>query len=137
MIATALRRLEADHGFPEPFRGTVARRKVDAKLPGVVGVGSGSSARVDPWIEMTMLNVLYFARLRESLGRDAEKIELPAGVADVAGLTAWLRARGEAWERELAPGRSWRVAVNQDMARPESPVRDGDEVAFFPPVTGG
>lgn len=84
-----------------------------------------------------MLNVLYFARLRETLGRDAEQIELPAEVGDVAALTAWLRRCGEAWERELAPGRSWRVAVNQDMARADSPVRDGDEVAFFPPVTGG
>ena len=84
-----------------------------------------------------MLNVLYFARLRETLGCDTEKIELPPGVGDIAGLTAWLRARGDTWERELAPGRNWRVAVNQDMARPDSLVKDGDEVAFFPPVTGG
>jgi molybdopterin synthase sulfur carrier subunit len=49
----------------------------------------------------------------------------------------WLRARGGAWERELAAGRPVRAAVNQDMATPATPVRDGDEVAFFPPVTGG
>lgn len=84
-----------------------------------------------------MLNILYFARLKESLGQGAERIDLPAGVVDVAGLTAWLRARGGAWEHELASARPVRVAVNQDMARGETPVRDGDEVAFFPPVTGG
>lgn len=84
-----------------------------------------------------MLHVLYFARLRETFGLDAERLDLPAGVGDVAALTAHLRARGEAWERELAPGRSWRVAVNQDMAGPDTPVSDGDEVAYFPPVTGG
>lgn len=84
-----------------------------------------------------MLNLLYFARLREVLGRETERIELPADVSTVAGLAAWLRTRGDAWERELAPGKTWRAAVNQDMAQPDTPVRDGDEVAFFPPVTGG
>jgi len=84
-----------------------------------------------------MLNLLYFARLREALGRDAERIDLPAGVANVGALTAWLRTRGDAWNRELDPGRTWRVAVNQDMARGDTPLKDGDEVAFFPPVTGG
>jgi len=84
-----------------------------------------------------MLNVLYFARLRETLGRDTEKIEVPVGVSTVAALTDWLRARGDVWERELGPGRNWRVSVNQDMASPETPVKDGDEVAYFPPVTGG
>lgn len=84
-----------------------------------------------------MLNILYFARLKETLGQGAERIDLPAGVADVAGLTAWLRARGGVWEQELASARPVRVAVNQDMARGDTPVGDGDEVAFFPPVTGG
>lgn len=84
-----------------------------------------------------MLNILYFARLKEALGRDTERIDLPAGVTDVAGLTAWLRARGGSWEVELAPNKPVRVAVNQDMARGDSVVRDGDEIAFFPPVTGG
>jgi molybdopterin synthase sulfur carrier subunit len=84
-----------------------------------------------------MLNVLYFARLRDTLGRDAERIDLPAGVTDVKGLLDWLRARGDVWATELGPGRSVRAAVNQDMAQPDTPVRDGDEIAFFPPVTGG
>ena len=84
-----------------------------------------------------MLNILYFARLKETLGQGAERIDLPSGVTDVAGLTAWLRARGGAWEQELAATRPVRVAVNQDMAHGDTRVNDGDEVAFFPPVTGG
>jgi molybdopterin synthase sulfur carrier subunit len=84
-----------------------------------------------------MLNILYFARLKETLGQGAERIELPPDVIDVAGLTALLRARGGVWEQELAVSRPVRVAVNQDMARGDTRVTDGDEVAFFPPVTGG
>jgi molybdopterin synthase sulfur carrier subunit len=83
------------------------------------------------------IEVLYFARLREVFGREREQVELPGDVQDVAGLTAWLRSRGETWERELAPGRPVRIAVNQDMAAANTPVGNGDEVAFFPPVTGG
>ena len=84
-----------------------------------------------------MIEVRYFAKLREALGKDVESFVLPAGVHDVAALTGYLQARGEAWQRELAPGRAFRVAVNQDMAEPGTVVQDGDEVAFFPPVTGG
>lgn len=83
------------------------------------------------------IEVRYFARLREVFGREREEVELPGTVQDVAGLTAWLRSRGEAWERELAPGKPVRIAVNQDMAAVDTPVVNGDEVAFFPPVTGG
>lgn len=83
------------------------------------------------------IDVLYFARLREAFGRKGERIELPAGVQDVSALTAWLCSRGEPWQRELAPGKPVLVAVNQDMATGATAVRDGDEVAFFPPVTGG
>lgn len=64
-------------------------------------------------------------------------LALPESVSSVAALTAWLRARGEAWEKELAPGKPVRIAVNQDMAEPGTVVKTGDEVAFFPPVTGG
>ena len=84
-----------------------------------------------------VVRVLYFARLREELGRADEELVLPESVKDVAGLAAFLRRRGGAWAEALAPGTAVRVAVNQDMARPSTPVRQGDEVAFFPPVTGG
>ncbi len=83
------------------------------------------------------IEILYFARLREVFGRERERVELPAGVQDVAGVTAWLRSRGEPWKHELAAGKPVRVAVNQDMAAADTPVGSGDEVAFFPPVTGG
>jgi sulfur-carrier protein len=84
-----------------------------------------------------MITVLYFARLREALGKSSEKIELPSGVRDLEGLRALLVARGGAWEQELAPHKPVRAAVNQAMAVGDAPVSDGDEVAFFPPVTGG
>jgi len=83
------------------------------------------------------VKVLYFAALREQLGTTAEEIELPEGVSTVAALRAHLRGRGGAWERALADGKLVRMAVNQDMAQPAAAIRAGDEVAFFPPVTGG
>ena len=83
------------------------------------------------------MKLLYFARLREDLGRSEDTIELPPGVDTVAGLRAHLMARGSAWQQALAQGRALQVAVNQDMAHPGTPVKPGDEVAFFPPVTGG
>jgi molybdopterin synthase sulfur carrier subunit len=84
-----------------------------------------------------VIRVCYFASLREQLGLAEEPLELPAGVADVAGLRARLRARGGVWADALAESRPVLCAVNQVMARPDQPVADGDEVAFFPPVTGG
>ena len=83
------------------------------------------------------IKVLYFASVREKLGKDAEEIELPAGVATVAGLRSHLRLRGGAWAEALADGRLLRTAVNQDMAQAGAAIKAGDEVAFFPPVTGG
>lgn len=84
-----------------------------------------------------LVRVMYFARLRETLERESEQLELPPRVADVASLSDWLAQRGGAWE-EVFQGRSMLLAaVNQEMAAPDTPLRDGDEVAFFPPVTGG
>jgi molybdopterin synthase sulfur carrier subunit len=85
----------------------------------------------------TTLSIAYLARLREALGAASERIEAPPHVNTVGSLRAWLAARGGAWATELAPGRAVRVAVNHDLADAETPIRPGDEVAIFPPVTGG
>jgi len=84
-----------------------------------------------------MLKILYFAGLREATGSGSEELVLPASVKNVEGVLALLRARGGAWAEALAASKRVRAAVNQDMAAGETPVKDGDEVAFFPPVTGG
>ena len=84
-----------------------------------------------------MVKLLFFARLREDLGTSTEDLPLPAGVATVASLRAHLMARGGAWATVLANGKALRVAVNQEMADPATAIKAGDEVAFFPPVTGG
>jgi molybdopterin synthase sulfur carrier subunit len=83
------------------------------------------------------VRVLYFARLREAVGRDREDVELPAGVATVAQLREWLVARGDPWAAAFGEIRRIRAAVDQAMAGDDAPLRDGAEVAFFPPVTGG
>jgi molybdopterin synthase sulfur carrier subunit len=83
-----------------------------------------------------MIRLRYFASLRETLGVADEQLELPAGVRDVSDLSRWLQARGDEWERALAD-RQLHVAVNQVIASPDATIRDGDEVAWFPPVTGG
>ncbi|MBV6476840.1 MAG: molybdopterin converting factor subunit 1 [Rhodocyclaceae bacterium] len=82
------------------------------------------------------LKILYFAGLRETLGKTSEYLALPERVGSVGQLHAHLAARGGAWQA-LATTKNLRMAVNQEMATPDTPLQDGDEVAFFPPVTGG
>jgi molybdopterin synthase sulfur carrier subunit len=84
-----------------------------------------------------MIDVHYFASIRESLGRAHEPVAAGAGTATVAGLVDTLVAlHGAQWHKVLREGRVL-MAVNQAVARADTAVRDGDEVAFFPPVTGG
>ena len=83
------------------------------------------------------ISVRYFASLREALGKDAEEVDLPAGVATVSGVRAYLTSRGGAYGEVLAEKKLVKTAVNQDMVKPAAAVKAGDEVAFFPPVTGG
>jgi len=84
-----------------------------------------------------MVTLLYFASFRESLGCGREQVPLPSGNCTVSSLVDVLRSREGQWNEVFAPDRPWRVAVNQRMADAATPVRPGDEVAFFPPVTGG
>lgn len=83
------------------------------------------------------VNLLYFAWLRTRIGVAGESVDLPADVTDVAGLIVWLRSRGEPYAQALANSAVVKVAVNQDYAAPDQALRDADEVALFPPVTGG
>ncbi|HKE39951.1 MAG TPA: molybdopterin converting factor subunit 1 [Casimicrobiaceae bacterium] len=84
-----------------------------------------------------MVRLVYLARLRDVFGTGTENVDLPRDVSNVTALLDWLSKRGDAWKKELASGRAIRVAVNHDIAGPETPIRSGDEVALFPPVTGG
>ena len=84
-----------------------------------------------------MVTLLYFASLRESLGCSREQVALPLGTPTVASLVDQLRSRDDRWTAAFDPGKTWRVAVNQQMANLATPLKSGDEVAFFPPVTGG
>lgn len=83
------------------------------------------------------MRLLYFAWLRARIGVAEEELPLPPEVRDVAGLIAWLRRRGAGYAEALKDLKAVRVAVNQDYVGPDHPLHDGDEVALFPPVTGG
>jgi molybdopterin synthase sulfur carrier subunit len=84
-----------------------------------------------------MIRLLYFASLRERLGLEREELALPESVHDLAGLRRLLQARGGEWERLFSGTETVLCAVNQEMAQEDTPLADGDEVGFFPPVTGG
>jgi molybdopterin synthase sulfur carrier subunit len=86
---------------------------------------------------MASITILYFAWLRERTGRSTEQIDLPDGTDTVARLITLLRSRGGGYEAAFSLGRVIRAAVNQDFATPETRITAGDEIAFFPPVTGG
>jgi len=83
------------------------------------------------------MKLLYFAWLKTKTGVAEEEVAPPLEVATVAELLAWLRTRGPGYAEALADLSALRVAVNQEYAKPSDPVGPGDEVALFPPVTGG
>jgi molybdopterin synthase sulfur carrier subunit len=83
-----------------------------------------------------MIQLRYFASLRERLDIGDETIALPDDVDTVAGLQRWLQDRGESWSEALADKRLL-VAVNHEVTERTASIRDGDEIAWFPPVTGG
>lgn len=83
-----------------------------------------------------MINVLFFAQVRELLGEGSIKVEASDVTRTAEGLRAQLAAKDDKWAKVLASDKLL-VAVNQTISSWDSPVEDGDEVAFFPPVTGG
>jgi len=83
------------------------------------------------------MKVLYFAWLRQHTGISEEQVSPPASVRTVADLVDWLRGRGPGYAEALQDLSSIRVAVNQEFATLDAAVTEGDEVALFPPMTGG
>lgn len=83
------------------------------------------------------IKLLYFAWLRERIGQAEEDLEVPATVADVGALIGWLRHRSPGHNAAFATTAVIRCAINQDFAGPDTVFANGDEIAFFPPVTGG
>lgn len=86
---------------------------------------------------MPQTRILYFAWLRDRLGMGDERIDLPEAVRTVGALRDWLGTRDERFGRVFVAGGRIRAAVNQDFATDAAAIRPGDEIAFFPPVTGG
>jgi sulfur-carrier protein len=83
------------------------------------------------------VKILYFAWLRTKIGLAEEQVDLPENVGDVAALLRWLQGRGAGFAEALKDLSVVRVAVNQDYVKTDHKLRPGDEVALFPPVTGG
>ena len=84
-----------------------------------------------------IIQLVFLARFRERFGVSREAFALSSEINTVSALLAALRERGGAFAEELAEGRAFRVAVNQEVVALDHPVKAGDEVAIFPPVTGG
>ena len=83
------------------------------------------------------VKLLYFAWVRQKVGRSEEEITPPASVTNVAGLVDFLKARGAGYQAAFADLKLLRVAVNQQHTSFDANIGPHDEIAFFPPVTGG
>ena len=86
---------------------------------------------------MSSVHVLYFASFRERLQRDKETIELSDNIKTVSDLKQFLAQRQGVWQELFNSDNSTLIAINQSMAKNHSNLSDKDEIAFFPPVTGG
>ncbi len=83
------------------------------------------------------MKLLYFAWLRQKIGIGEEEIDLPAEITDVGGLVAWLKSRGPGHAEAFANMKVVRTAVNQEYVPLDTLIAADDEIAFFPPMTGG
>jgi sulfur-carrier protein len=83
------------------------------------------------------VTLVYFAWVRERVGKPQEIVELPTGVADIAGVIAWLATRGEEYAHAFENGPLIRAAIDKTHAKHDAPIAGAREIAFFPPMTGG
>ena len=86
---------------------------------------------------MSKLKLVYFAWVRERVGKAEEEVALPASVATVAQLMQWLGGRGEEYAHAFENPRVIRAAIDKSHARPDAAIAGAREIAFFPPMTGG
>ncbi|HEX2216497.1 MAG TPA: molybdopterin converting factor subunit 1 [Xanthobacteraceae bacterium] len=83
------------------------------------------------------MKVLYFAWVRERVGKPEEEVEPPANVVTVGQLLEWLARRGDEYAHAFANPKVIRAAVDRTHVRPDAPIAGAREIAFFPPMTGG
>ena len=84
-----------------------------------------------------MVKIVYFAWVRERIGKPEETLELPSGIETVADLVGWLRSRGPEYVHAFAKPEVVRAAIDQSHVKPAASIAGAREIAFFPPVTGG
>ncbi len=83
------------------------------------------------------IKVLYFARIKESVNYSSEELALPTGITTVQLLKQYLSTRGDTWAKIFTGKLVVRAAINHELVDDQTEIKAGDEVAFFPPVTGG
>jgi len=83
------------------------------------------------------IKLFYFAKVREVLGIDREEIDVETDIKTLAELIAFLKLRGSQWQSIFDMSSSYRMAVNQQLVEASHTINANDEVAFFPPITGG
>lgn len=86
---------------------------------------------------MTSINLVYFAWVRERIGRGNETRDIPAGIATARDLIDWLKGQGEEYAHAFEKPDTIRIAIDQTHADHDATITGAREVAFFPPVTGG
>ena len=83
------------------------------------------------------VKLLYFAWVREKVGRAEETVDLGEGLETISDLIAWIKTRGPEYAAAFERADVIRAAIDQRHVRPSASIRDAREIAFFPPVTGG
>ncbi|MDP8567718.1 molybdopterin converting factor subunit 1 [Methylophilus aquaticus] len=83
------------------------------------------------------ITILYFARIKEVVNYSSEQVSLPDEVETIIALKSWLSNRGETWQKLFSGSGVVRAAINHELVDDMATFDEGDEVAFFPPVTGG